>query len=163
MLFRSTENWDQIRNLFEAALGRPPDERPAFVSSLDCGDEVRDQVHLLLLTHDEVTDFLEQPAILKAGLSALDEQPEQMVERRLGPYQLLREIGRGGMATVYLAVRVDDESQRQVALKLVWPGLNGGEVIRRFRQEQEILSKLDHPNIARLFDSGSTEVAQDPV
>ena len=77
--------------------------------------------------------------------------------RRIGPYQTLREIGRGGMGVVWLATRADDAYQKQVAIKLVWPGPESGEVLRRFRQERQILANLEHPNIARMLDGGTTE------
>jgi serine/threonine protein kinase len=80
-----------------------------------------------------------------------------MEGRRLGPFEILREIGRGGMGTVYLARRADDLFQQQVAIKVVTPETSGAEVIRRFYQEREILASLQHPNIARIYDGGSTE------
>ena len=71
-------------------------------------------------------------------------------------YELLRELGHGGMGTVYLATRADDVYHKHVAIKVVRRGAGGEEVVRRFRQEREILAMLDHPNIARLLDGGST-------
>ena len=71
-------------------------------------------------------------------------------------YELLRELGHGGMGTVYLATRADDVYHKRVAIKVVRHGAGGEEVVRRFRQEREILAMLDHPNIARLLDGGST-------
>ena len=75
---------------------------------------------------------------------------------RIERYELLRELGHGGMGTVYLATRADDVYHKRVAIKVVRHGAAGGEVVRRFRQEREILAMLDHPNIARLLDGGST-------
>jgi serine/threonine-protein kinase len=79
------------------------------------------------------------------------------VERRIGPYRLLRELGHGGMGVVHLAARADDEYQRRVAIKVVATGIDSEEVIRHFRRERQILAALDHPNIARLVDGGTTE------
>ena len=77
--------------------------------------------------------------------------------RRLGGYTLIREIGRGGMGSVYLAERSDGAFKKQVAVKLVQPQRAGAALIARFQREREILASLDHPNIARLIDAGTTE------
>jgi serine/threonine protein kinase len=75
---------------------------------------------------------------------------------RFGPYRIVREIGRGGMGAVYLAERDDEHYHGQVAIKLIKPGLGGDVIRRRFRNEMQILAELNHPNIARLFDAGTT-------
>ena len=77
--------------------------------------------------------------------------------RRFGPYRLLREIGRGGMGTVYLAERADDQYHKQVAVKLLQAGVERDEIVRRFRRERQILASLDHAHIARLLDGGTSE------
>jgi eukaryotic-like serine/threonine-protein kinase len=76
---------------------------------------------------------------------------------RIGAYRVLRELGRGGMGTVYLAVRADEQFQKRVAIKIVSGGLVGEEAVRRFRRERQILASLDHANIAKLLDGGTTE------
>ena len=80
-----------------------------------------------------------------------------MEGRQLRGYELIREIGRGGMGTVYLAERTDGTYRKQVAIKIVRAEKDNGEIQERFRREREILASLDHPNIARLLDGGSTE------
>src|SRR6185503_1730225 len=75
---------------------------------------------------------------------------------RIGPYQVIQTVGHGGMGDVYLAVRADDEYQKRVAIKVVQHGLGNPEVLRRFRNERQILAGLDHPYIARLLDGGTT-------
>jgi serine/threonine-protein kinase len=77
-------------------------------------------------------------------------------DRRIGPYRVIREIGRGGMGTVYLAARDDDQYQKRVAIKVV-RGLDSAAVVRHFRRERQILAGLEHPNIARLLDGGTTD------
>src|SRR3989475_11491299 len=77
--------------------------------------------------------------------------------RRLGPYRVLHEIGHGGMAVVYAALRADDEYRKRVAIKIVRPGFDSEEILRRFRNERQTLATLDHPNIVKLLDGGSTE------
>lgn len=85
-----------------------------------------------------------------ADASAHDPTPEQ-----IGPYRIIRELGRGGMGTVYLAVREDDRFRRQVALKVIKRGMDTEEILRRFHLERQVLSALTHPNIARLLDGGA--------
>src|SRR5437879_13815079 len=84
-----------------------------------------------------------------------------IVGRRIGPYQVIREIGHGGMAVVYFAVRADDQYRKSVAIKLVRPGLDREDLLRRFRNERQTLATLDHPNIVRLLDGGSTERSEE--
>ena len=80
---------------------------------------------------------------------------EAAVGERLGSYRLVRKIGQGGMGTVYLAIRADDQYQKQVAIKLISRGTESGHSIERFRRERQILASLEHPYIARLLDGGS--------
>ncbi len=75
----------------------------------------------------------------------------------MGVYQILEEIGHGGMGAVYRAARVDGQYEKQVAVKLVRGGYDTSSVLERFRHERQILATLDHPNIARLLDGGTTE------
>ncbi len=80
-----------------------------------------------------------------------------LVGKNIGPYQILGEIGRGGMGTVYRAVRSDGEFQREVAIKVIARGLEHPILLDRFRIERQILAKFEHPNIARLLDGGTTD------
>ena len=77
------------------------------------------------------------------------------VPKEVGPYRILREIGRGGMGAVYLAQRVDRQFEQEVAIKIVRPELSSTEIVQRFRSERQILADLDHTNIARLLDGGA--------
>ena len=76
---------------------------------------------------------------------------------RVGAYVIVRELGRGGMGTVFLAERADGQFEKQVAIKILSRGADTAEILRRFRAERQILAKLDHPNIARLLDAGTTD------
>lgn len=147
------ERWQEVKAVLDGALERAPSERAAFVVAA-CGEdeELREEVDSLLDTEAEIGGFLAEPvfATLSGGLDGLEEG------RRIGPYQIVREIGRGGMGMVYLAVRADDEYEKRVALKVVGWGL-AEVVVRRFRAERQILANLDHPNIAKLLDGGTTE------
>ena len=85
-----------------------------------------------------------------------EEQKELLQESNIGPYKIIRRIGQGGMGAVYLAERDDDQFKKQVAIKLIRRGMDTDFVLRRFRNERQILARLDHPNIARLLDGGTT-------
>ena len=105
--------------------------------------------------HDDATDFLEAAGPAQGHfLSAF--HSSALAGHRIGVYRLVEEIGRGGMGTVYRAVRDDDEFQMVVAIKIVSRGMDTDMVLRRFRTERQILASLDHPNIARILDGGST-------
>ncbi|HZU29339.1 MAG TPA: serine/threonine-protein kinase [Bryobacteraceae bacterium] len=92
----------------------------------------------------------------------VDEAPQNdsaqaaMVGKRIGAYEIVRQIGSGGMGSVYLAIRADDEFRKYVALKIVRSGFSAGGLLSRFRRERQILAALDHPNICKLLDAGST-------
>src|SRR5262245_64370636 len=81
---------------------------------------------------------------------------DPMIGRRVGSYRVQRLLGHGGMGTVYLATS-DDGGNHEVAIKMIRPGMDTEYVIRRFRKEQQYLATLDHANIARVFDSGTTD------
>ncbi len=85
-----------------------------------------------------------------------EESSAPQVVRRIGAYHILSELGHGGMGTVYLAARADDEFQRRVAIKTI-RGFGSDDVVRYFRRERQVLAALDHPNIGRLYDGGTTE------
>ena len=85
-----------------------------------------------------------------------EQQQELLTESEIGAYRIIRELGQGGMGAVYLAERSDDEFRKQVAIKLIKPGMDTQFVLRRFLNERQILASLDHPNIARLLDGGTT-------
>ena len=164
--------WREIDALFQRALDLPAPRRAAFLAEAADGDEsLRRSVEDLLAVADDSGDFLDTPVELACDLGWKDllgslDTGESSTEsvgapdrsgERVGPYRLLRPIGRGGMATVYLAERADGLWEQQVALKVIRRGLDTEDVIRRFLAERQILSSLHHPNIARLLDGGSTE------
>jgi len=154
----TSDLWQRIRDVFEAAKEMAPADRDAYLAEACRDDEfVRAETQALLVAFEAAGDFIEAPAMSKvAGLST-DGPLTSAAGRRIGAYEIVREIGRGGMGVVYLAVRADDEYHRQVAIKLAWPGQESREMLRRFRQERQILANLDHPNIARLLDGGTIE------
>jgi tetratricopeptide (TPR) repeat protein len=144
------ERWVEVGRLFHAAQELAPEERQAFLSEQCNGDsELRAEVESLLSSLDEAESFLESPIV---GSLRTD-----IAVRQAGPYELLEEIGHGGMGVVYRAVRRDQGFERFVALKLVKRGMDTDFILRRFESERRILAGLDHSNIARVLDGGSTE------
>ncbi len=132
----------RVETLLREARQRPPSDLGAFLETACGGDtalrrEVEDRLALTSSDLEPTTTDL----------------PEGT---RVGPYRVVRVIGRGGMGTVYLAERADEQFEKQVALKLVGRGQDSEQVLRLFRQERQILAHLDHPNIARLLDGGAT-------
>jgi eukaryotic-like serine/threonine-protein kinase len=151
------ERWQQIQELFHAALEHKPDERATFLDEACGGDlSLRREVESLIASSEEVGSFIEG-AVQGVVQSVTSDQLTSEVGRRIGPYLLIRQIGRGGMGAVYLAERADEQYKKLVAIKLVKLGMNTDEVLRRFRHERQILANLNHPNIARLLDGGTTE------
>lgn len=151
------EKWQRIKEIFGAVLECNSDERAAFLESSCGGDEeLRAEVESLLLSHREDATELPDPDPQPAPTKIFADS-DAMGDRRVGPYRLVREIGRGGMAVVYLAVRDDDQYRKRVAVKFVRRGLDDEEMVRRFRNERQTLAALDHPNIVKLLDGGTTE------
>ena len=168
----SLNEWLATDRLFRRALDLPPEERLEFVRREATDPDLRDSVESLLTAAGLAEGFLETPVedALDVGIDALipdapdadaapgplDSGPTRTGER-IGPYRLLERIGAGGMATVYLAERADGQWSQRVALKVIRPGLDSEDLVRRFLAERQILSALEHPNIARLLDGGSTD------
>jgi serine/threonine protein kinase len=146
------ERWRQLEHVFGLTVEAEPAQRPSLLDSL-CGDdaELRRGVEELL-----AADTLSDAPIQSALASAAADMTAAQAVRRIGPYEIVRELGRGGMGVVYLGVRDDDEYRKQVAVKVLPSGLESNEAIERFRRERQILAGLEHPNIARLLDGGST-------
>jgi len=156
------ERWLQVEEIFQAALDLKPGERDRYVATACAGDpSLKQQVEMLLSQHESAGDLLEEPLYGETGMKALEsltsDDVDPMIGRRLGAYRIEREIGRGGMGAVYEAIRVDQEFQKRVAIKLVKRGMDTDFILRRFRKERQILAALDHPHIALLLDGGTTE------
>ena len=160
------ERWQQLDALFEAALECPAEEREAYVRSRCAEDpELLREVLLLLESVDDAEAALGESVsryaepVLEDLRAALDREELTTLPGggRIGPYRLREVLGRGGMGTVYLAERADDQFQQKVALKLVKRGMDTDEVLQRFRYERQILAALQHPNIGRLYDGGAAE------
>ncbi len=149
------ERWRAVDALFERVLQLPAVERGAFLDKA-CADDadLRLQVERLLAADDRAETFLElSPLLQELGGAFVEDAP---AGARFGHYRIERLLSRGGMGTVYLATRDDGQFERQVALKLLRPGVHDAEALQRFRAERQILARLEHPGIARLYDGGET-------
>jgi tetratricopeptide (TPR) repeat protein len=145
----SSDFWERVRTLFHATADLAPAERAPLLDACDDAS-LRAEVQRLLEQHDDAGGFLEHSVWELAD--AADNQWERVL---IGPYRVMRRLGDGGMGTVFLASREDEEFEQRVAIKLVRRAA-GGELLQRFRQERQILAALEHPNIARLLDGGTT-------
>ena len=158
----------QLAEIFDGALDVPVERRSAYVSAACGGDRALEaEVRALLSCDQAESGPLDQPLSVLAGPlfqgdtksdphgSAI-EQEDANAGRGIGPFRIVREIGRGGMGTVYLAERADGAYEQQVALKVVNAGLLTWELEQRFLRERQILARLDHSGIARLLHGGLT-------
>ena len=147
-------SWQDIDRLFHAAAALAPADRAAFLDNECNGDALlRAQLEGMLAADDQAERLIEG-IVLRGGASLAAVTPHPLQGARLGPYEIVREIGRGGRGEVFLARRADREFEKQVAVKLVRAGLD--TEARRFLQERQILARLEHPNVARLLDGGAT-------
>jgi len=159
------ERWKEIEDLCNEALERADEERSAFLQSACAGDQdLLREVQSLLAQEKRAHRFIETPALEQAAKSmAEDGRPPQssvaprFIGRTISHYRVVERIGYGGMGEVYRAVRADDQYQKLVALKLVKADFDTQFVLERFKNERQILAGLEHPNIARLIDGGTTE------
>jgi serine/threonine protein kinase len=144
----------EIDEIFDKALDLRPEQRNAWLRGRCSHDPgLRAEVDALLAAHELPAGILERRLALAASASV----DEPLRDRRIGPYRVVRELGRGGMGVVYLAERVDGEFRREVAIKLLRNSPDAEELHRRFIAERQILASLSHPNIAQLLDGGTTE------
>src|SRR6058998_2010158 len=154
------EHWQQIKILLHSALERAPAERPAFLDQACSGNPtLRSQLEALLASHERTEDFIELPAFeVMADLLAND-QRESLVGQTIDRYQILEQLGAGGMGEVYLAE--DKHLLRKVALKVL-PAFftRDRERVRRFQQEARAASALNHPNILTIYEIGQIDSHQ---
>jgi hypothetical protein len=145
--------WDRLQHLFYAASEMAPPGRKAFLES-ECATDpaLRLQVESLILSGEATaaTGVMESLQLLAASAILVT------AGERIGNYEVIRELGHGGMGSVFLAVRADDQYRKQVAIKLMNLAIAGPAMQARFRAERQILADLDHPNIARMLDGGAT-------
>jgi eukaryotic-like serine/threonine-protein kinase len=146
-------DWARLQEIFAAASDLPPAARPAFLDEV-CGLQTGLRAHVESLLRPFGEDAGITSAVGNAVASASIGCPG--LGDRIGPYEIIRLLGRGGMGVVYLASRADDQYRKEVAIKLMPGGFASPDMMRRFRAERQILANLEHPNIARLLDGGAT-------
>jgi eukaryotic-like serine/threonine-protein kinase len=154
----NSDRWKQVDALLDAVLDTAPSERSVFLTE-NCGgdDDLRREVAKLLKAAEKAEDFLEASPV-ESALQLLDkESSENLIGREIGVYRLIRLIGQGGMGSVFLAARIDREFRKEVAVKIVSSLWHSDEIKENFRRERQILARLEHENIARLLDGGTTE------
>jgi serine/threonine protein kinase/tetratricopeptide (TPR) repeat protein len=148
-----------VTKVLQSVIELPVEEREAFLAETCAEDPaLRSEVEALLLARHKAENGAEarpDPEVVTATEEKC--RPATLVGRHIGPYRIERQIGQGGMGTVYLAARDDKEFQKRVVVKLVKRGMDNQDLIRRFRVERQILASLDHPHIAKLLDGGTTE------
>ena len=149
---------DRVEELFTAAQDLDPEARDAFLQK-ECGDDFELQHEVVsLLTAANASRFYFDNLAARVGLAALSADDSDLPHGgQIGPWRLLRVIGRGGMGTVYLAERADDQFDKRAALKILPKGLGAAGARTRFMTERQILARLEHENIARLLDGGLTD------
>src|SRR5262245_36091324 len=150
----SPERWQQVTDLFEAALQRDAGARSGFLAESCAGDEgLQHEVEALLQSHEKADQFIEEPAILVAAKQAADDSEPALIGHTIGHYRIVNTLGVGGMGEVYLAE--DTRLGRRVALKLL-PDFftNDSESAQRFRQEARAASALNQANIIVIHDIG---------
>ena len=153
--------WQRVKAVLNGALELRPEQRGEFLDESCAGEgELRREVEDLL--------SFENAKGITAGLDVARWQAASETEtaappadpERVGAYLILRRLGEGGMGVVYLAARDDGAYQHEVAVKVLKGGSQAVALARRFRRERQVLAGLDHPNIARLIDGGTTEAGQ---
>src|SRR3984893_11947163 len=147
------DHWQRAKDLFGQACERAPEQRASFLAEACLGDEdLRREVSSLLESHQETGSVFDKPVA-----SAFAARVDSLAGRSIGSYRIIRQIGRGGMGSVYLAERADDQFRRRVAVKAVSAEFVDTETLRRFHNERQTLASLDHPNIIKLLDGGTAE------
>src|SRR5271166_1352607 len=160
---RDSTRFLELERLYHAALERPLDKRASFVEQACAGDEwLRRELESLLEQDRPGDDFLDRPAMEVAAreLDVNEIEPASIeAGSQIGSYKILAQIARGGMGVVYRAEQ-QYPVRRIVALKVIKPGMDSEQVIARFQAERQALALMDHPNIARVFDAGTTSAGR---
>ena len=155
------QRWHRLKSILGDAFEQESaDARRAFVERSCSDDQALLEEAESLLAEAEIlrrsaSDDLE--ACAENAARRIRRDVDSQIGKRIGAYVVTREIGRGGMGTVYLAARADGYFEKEVAIKLLNLGIDTAEMVRRFHSERQVLARLDHPNIARLLDAGVTD------
>jgi eukaryotic-like serine/threonine-protein kinase len=150
----TSAGWQRLREVFHSASEQPSGRREAFLLEVCAGDpDLLSEVRALLGTEDQGHDLIQDA--VRDTASGFEE--DALVGRAIGPWRVIRELGRGGMGRVLLAERADGEFEQRAALKVIRPGMDSAQILARFRRERQILARLQHPHIASLLDGGLTD------
>ncbi|MCU0239453.1 MAG: serine/threonine protein kinase, partial [Pyrinomonadaceae bacterium] len=154
----NAENHLEFKNFLRWILDAEPSQRQKLLEDAEVSDEIRAEVASLIALEDEIGDFLSLPItdFSKDFISDLVEAETSLNGIKIGNYEIISELGTGGMGAVYLAKRADGKFEQKVALKMLRREFNIEKIRRYFKRESEIQAKLEHPNIARLLDVGTT-------
>jgi serine/threonine-protein kinase len=147
-------HWEKINELFDAIADLPTDERAAALEAASVPDAIRNEVRSLLVAMDTDSAGFDAGVVLDSFKTTAT--ATALAGQRLGPWQVVREIGRGGMGAVFEAFRADDQYQKRVAVKTLARVIDSADTARRFQQERQILASLEHANVASLIDGGQT-------
>ena len=151
-------NWQLVTEAFDLLRGQPPEEREARLIAACQGDEeAAHEVRALLKAYSQSDGFLESPVLVSLAGKIMPAIPAPRAGQRFGAFRVVRQIGAGGMGEVYEAQRADGEFEQRVALKLIRAWSGDHMLVDRFKTERQILARLNHPNIARLLDGGTSE------
>jgi len=158
------ERWRRMEELYHAAMEREEDQRAAFLRRSCAGDQdLCGEVESLIAYARQSAGIIDQPAIEMVAAAMAEDikardanKTDKMIGARIAQYRIVGKLGDGGMGDVYRAVRADDAYNKHVALKLIRSDRDSSFFINRFRNERQILASLDHPNIARLYDGGTS-------
>src|SRR5262245_7617337 len=147
----------QVEALLDEALPKSPAERAALLDRACEGNrELREEVERLLAAHPQAEGFLDRPALHDTATHGLHAEVAGAI---IGPYRLIEPIGEGGMGTVWMAQQ-QEPVKRVVALKLIKAGMDSKQIIARFEAERQALALMDHPNIAKVLDAGTTSTGR---
>src|SRR5262245_15995697 len=152
------ERWHKLKDILESGLDVRAEQRAVYVEAA-CGDyaELRSEVESLLSAEGNADRFIKGPELTRRTFQDALKLGDPMVGRQIGSYRVERLLDYGGMGTVYSARSVGGDHGPIVAIKMVSSGMDTANVIKRFNQEQHILASLDHPNIARIYEGGTTD------
>jgi serine/threonine protein kinase len=150
------EEWQRVRPILESALELEPASRSCFLDGACADSFVRREVESLIASHEEAGAEVLNPATPPTLHLEEEAQFRLPKGKRIGAYEIVEEIAVGGMGAVYRAVRADGEYKQQVALKIVRSELGAELTGARFKNERQILASLDHANIAKILDGGTT-------
>jgi len=152
------DNWKKMKNLLDEVLQLKSSERKLFIQRSGCSREICAEVESLLAFEDQAENLINLSALeFSKDFFEQDTSSNSFIGQQIGVYRVIRELGIGGMGAVYLAERNDGKIEQNAAIKMLKREFNVEKLRHSFKREIAILAKLNHPNIAHLFDAGTTD------